>query len=436
MEHARQDLEPQQEVETEEVTVVRLALLSPQAYDRVRKDEAARLGVRVTTLDDQVRQARAAAHVPAGDDVDLPAPQPWLEPVRLTDLLTEITTAIARHVVLPPEMVDLIALWIAHTWVSDQFDHTPRLGITSPTRQCGKSTLLEVLRHLCMRPLKADNVSSSSTFRIVQALSPITLLIDEVDTFLSANDELRGILNSGFEKSGRVLRVAEIKGEHRPVTFRTFAPVALAAIGSLPSTLEDRAIPIRLERKGANEAVEKLRDNGNRDVLRNLASKIARWAADNGMEIGTTVKIPAELGDREGDISVPLVVIADHAGDDWPGRVRRALLKAFRNRAREEASTDIGGALLSDIRRIFGGTTPLRLTSGAICKELAVLEDRPWPEFRNGKPISPAQLASVLRPFGIRPVSIKQTDGAVLRGYRASDFAEAWARYLPPVESA
>jgi hypothetical protein len=41
-----------------DATVRRLAALSPIAYDKVRLDEAVRLGVRVTTLDVEVEKAR------------------------------------------------------------------------------------------------------------------------------------------------------------------------------------------------------------------------------------------------------------------------------------------------------------------------------------------------------------------------------------------
>ncbi len=100
--------------------------------------------------------------------------------------------------------------------------------------------MLDVLRATVFRPIKADNISASGVFRTVEALRPVTLLIDEADSFLGDNEELRGVLNSGFEQSGEVVRVVEIKDEWQPIRFATYAPVALAGIGTLPGTLEDR----------------------------------------------------------------------------------------------------------------------------------------------------------------------------------------------------
>ena len=66
------------------------------------------------------------------------------------------------------------------------------MGIESPEKRCGKTTLLSVLNKLVHRPVPAANISSPAFFRVIQELQP-TLLIDEADTFLvRGNDELRG----------------------------------------------------------------------------------------------------------------------------------------------------------------------------------------------------------------------------------------------------
>ena len=45
---------------------------------------------------------------------------------------------------------------------------SPRLAITSPTRGCGKTTALDVISQLVLRPLPAANVSASAIFRVVE----------------------------------------------------------------------------------------------------------------------------------------------------------------------------------------------------------------------------------------------------------------------------
>jgi putative DNA primase/helicase len=342
-------------------------------------------------------------------------------------LLDSLVDAVRRHVVLSPAAADVVALWIAHTWAYPGFDHSPRLGITSPTRRCGKSTLMEVLRLTCCRTLKADNVSASGVFRTVEALCPLTLLVDEADTFLRDAEELRGVLNSGFESSGQVIRVVERNGEHVPVVFATYCPVALAAIGELPATLGDRAVPIRLERKAASEKVQKMRASGNRAALSDLARKLTRWAADTRGALVTDPVLPDAMSDREGDISVPLLAIADHAGPEWAVRGRKALLEMFGLRAAAEGNTEIGVLLLVDIRALFGDAE--KMPSAKLCEQLAKMEDRPWPEWRQGKPMTQTQLATALKPFRIRPTTIREGDSTP-KGYERKAFEEAWSRYL------
>lgn len=415
----------------EAVEIARLATLDPIEYDRERQAAAELLGCRVGTLDEMVQAARPQSEAATGRGVVLPEAEPWPETVSTEELLSALSSAIRSHVILPATMADAVALWCAHTWVYDRFQHTPRLSVTSPAKRCGKSTLLDILRALSHRPLKADSISASGVFRTVEALAPLTLLIDEADTFLADNEELRGILNSGFEASGQVIRVVEVKDEWQPIRFATFAPVALAGIGSLPGTLEDRALPIVLQRKAASETVTRLRESGARDRLNDLARKLARWAQDRALRLSRDPAMPAELGDREADVSVPLVAIADDAGPVWSARARKALLDVFGRRAREEGTLETGALLLADIKAVFASTKSDRIASEDLCRALADMEDRPWPEWKQGKAITPPQLARALKPFGLRPGTIRMASGATPKGYYADAFTLAWERYLP-----
>jgi hypothetical protein len=209
--------------------------------------------------------------------------------------------------------------------------------------------------------------------------------------------------------------------------FATYCPVALAAIGELPATLGDRAVPIRLERKAASEKVQKMRASGNRAALSDLARKLTRWAADTRGALVTDPVLPDAMSDREGDISVPLLAIADHAGPEWAVRGRKALLEMFGLRAAAEGNTEIGVLLLVDIRALFGDAE--KMPSAKLCEQLAKMEDRPWPEWRQGKPMTQTQLATALKPFRIRPTTIREGDSTP-KGYERKAFEEAWSRYL------
>ena len=418
---------------TDALEIARLAGLPRLDYEREREAAAAGLGCRVSVLDDLVKAAQAATEAATGRGIKLREVTPWHQPVQLGQLLDDIARAIGRHVILPPGAATALCLWSAHTWVYQQFDHSPRLAIRSPTKRCGKSTLLEVVEALAHRPMQSGSISASGAFRIVETLAPVTLLLDETDSFLADKEELRGVLNSGFHRSGFVVRVQEIEGEHQPVQFATFAPVAFAGIGQLPDTLEDRSVPIVLQRKGAGETVDRLRAPGARTHLAELAAKLARWAEDQGPALGTDPPMPSELNDREQDISVALLAIADQAGGSWPKRGRDALVGLFSRRAKEAGTMENGAMLLADIRDALTENGATQMPSAELAERLGKLEERPWPEWRQGKPMTAPQLARALAPFGVRPANIRR-GMEVVKGYRREHFEEAWTRYLPAKE--
>jgi hypothetical protein len=63
-----------------------------------------------------------------------------------------------------------VSLWIAHTFVYQRFTVTPRLMVTSPVRGCGKTTLLDLLEAMCVRPLKSDSITAASIYHAVDRL--------------------------------------------------------------------------------------------------------------------------------------------------------------------------------------------------------------------------------------------------------------------------
>ena len=141
--------------------------------------------------------------------------QPWNEPVDGKLLLDEIEGVLKGHVVLPRWAAETLALWCVHTYGFELRDVGTYIGIESPEKRCGKSTLLGVLRRLVNRPVMATNISSPAFFRVIEETQP-TLLIDEADTFLAGNDELRGILNAGYSReTAYVIRVSGVEGGGR-----------------------------------------------------------------------------------------------------------------------------------------------------------------------------------------------------------------------------
>jgi hypothetical protein len=343
-------------------------------YDRVRVEEAERLGIRVSTLDEEVEKFRESdeGSSRAGRALELPLPDPWPTPVDGAKLLDDLSQAILRFVFMPREAALAVALWIVHAHASEASMITPRLVITAPEKRCGKTTLLRVIDALVPKALLAANITAAAIFRTVEQARP-TLLIDEADTFLRDNEELRGVLNYGHSREGQVVRLVVVGDDYEPRAFSTWCPVAIATIDWLPSTIEDRSIKIVMRRRRRDEHVERFRED-RKEQLTAFARMARRWGDDHTDKLRQADPIMAdELHDRAADNWRPLVAIADATGGDWPRLAREAATVLSDAGAAEPDSR--GTMLLGDIRSAFQIKNTDRLSSDDIVYSLVALEE-------------------------------------------------------------
>ena len=409
----------------EDVEIRRLAKLPTIEYDRQRKVAAASLGIGVRALDAAVKEAGAEDKITTGQGrpLELPAIEPWPTPVDGAALLDDIRNSVRKYLVLPEGSAEILALWVVHTHAYECSGHSPRLAITSPEKGCGKTTTLDIVAELVARPLSTSNATTAAVFRTIEKASP-TLLIDEADTFLKNNEELRGILNAGHRRGGQIIRT--VGEDHEPRQFSTWAPAAIAMIGRLPDTLEDRSVSISLRRKKPTESVQQFRGDRCPD-LKIIARKIARWVADNREALAAADPDTGTLFNRPADNWRPLLAIADLAGGNWPG-IARAVAEAAETAKNDQSMRSM---VLSDIRDIFAARPGVdRLPSAVLADDLGALENRPWSEWRNGRPITAAALARLIAPFGITP-GTKRHGSSTFKGYLLAAFADAFESYLP-----
>ena len=243
------------------------------------------------------------------------------------------------------------------------------------------------------RPLLTENMSVAVLFRVIEAQTP-TVLADECDTWLRDNEELRGLLNAGHRRGGQALRCEGESNEVR--AFNVFAPAVICGIGTLPGTLHDRSIVIRLERAKPGELRERF-DSRHVENEKELCRKLARFVAENTARLETCdPKLPDGAFNRLADNWRPLFAIAEIAGGDWPKRAADAFAKLT---SREDSDAQgVGAALLADIAETFAAASVDKLPSAEIVEALAKIEGREWAEWGGArKPISPNQLAKLLK---------------------------------------
>lgn len=409
-----------------DTAIQRLAALSPLQYDQVRKTEAKTLGVRPGTLDAAVKEARKGSDA---DDLPFTNVDPWPEPVDPATLLADIGTTIRRFIVCDKEVSHAVALWVAMTWFIDVVQVAPLAVITSPEKRCGKSLLLSLLRRLSARAITVSNVSPPALFRTIDAWNP-TLLIDEADTFMKDNEELRGLLNSGHTRdSAYVIRTV---GENfTPTRFNTWGAKALAGIGHIADTLMDRAIILELRRKLVHEKVERIRYS-EPGLFEKFQSKLARFADDYSDKVRQArPPLPNSLNDRAQDNWEPLLAIAMTASNEWLEIGTKVALKLSGG---ESASQTVGTELLSDIQVIFKEKKVDRIATAELLQALCSDDEKLWKTYSKGFPITPRQLANKLKAYGIYSKTIR-IGFDTAKGYEKDLLAEAFSRYIPSPSS-
>jgi putative DNA primase/helicase len=285
--------------------------------------------------------------------------------------------------------------------------------------------------------MMVSNASAAALFRIIEQAGP-TLLLDEADSFVKTNEDLRGIIDAGHRYDGNVVRCVETPDGFEPRLFSVWAAMVLAAIGHLPSTIEDRCVKVRQRRRLKEEKVDTLRI-GRTGNLETIARKAARWVKDNAAEIeGADPIIPTNIINRQADNWLPLFAVADLAGPRWGQYARDAAVKIFGS-----GETSMRELLLTDIQELFN--TPLRniglaeqfatpLPGALFTKEILQFlhskDDRPWPEWgKDRKPMTGPQLATMLKPLRIPTGKAVRRGEEVAKGYRREDFADAFKRY-------
>jgi len=85
--------------------------------------------------------------------------------------------------------------------------------------------------------------------------------------------------------------------------------------------------------------------------------------------------------------------------------------------------------LLADLQELFRESEGNQLSTEDILNSLAAMDERPWPEWRKGKPITARQLAKLLKPFGIQSKNIRFRN-EISKGYELSDCQDVFLRYI------
>lgn len=341
-------------------------------------------------------------------------------------MMSAVYSFLGRFVCYPTEDAQVAhTLWCAHAHLMSHWESTPRLAFLSAEPASGKTRALEITELLVPNPVATVNVTPAYLFRKVGAEQGATILFDEIDTVFGPkakdNEDIRGLLNAGHRrgaKTGRcVVRGKTVETEE----ITAYAAVALAGLGWLPDTILSRSVIVRMKRRRPDQKVEAYRRRIHAPQGDLIRQEIEIWATNAQPE---WPDMPAQIQDRDADVWEPLLAVADAIGGEWPERARRAAVSFVS--ASKDIEPSLGVRLLADIRVVFGNLDVM--TSRDLLAELVKLEESPWGDLY-GKELDQRGLAKRLREYEIKPCVIRMASGT-FRGYRRSDFKEAWDSYL------
>lgn len=401
-----------------------LANISKLEYALQRIAAANNLGMPVTLLDNLVKDARQQQV--RNDKANLVFDvEPCDYPVDGNELANKIFELVNKYIVCEVAVAVATTLWIFFTWVVDVSHIAPIAWINAPEKRCGKTQLAIFISKLCYRPLLASNISAPAMFRSIEKYRP-TLIIDEADTFIKDNPELRGIFNAGFSRDNPYI-IRSVGDDHEPTPFFVFCPKVISGIGNIPETVRDRSISLELRRKMPNEVKSRLKDL-TKTTTNKLCSELARWSSDNIDKVNSfDVDLPSQINDRAQDCWEILFKVAGVLGGDWNNKVRNACL-FIANVENEEPS--LNEQLLLDIQEIFEHKRQNKIFTEDLILALCSDPEKNWQSYNRGKPMTPKQLANRLKGYGISPKKVRLGE-TVKSGYDKSEFLDTFKRYLP-----
>lgn len=348
---------------------------------------------------------------------------------RKAELIADVMETLRRYVVMSPPKLLVVAVWIVHTHCIQSAEQTPYLAITSPEKQCGKSRLLDLLELLAARAWLTVLPSDAVVYRYVNQKQP-TMLLDEIDAIFNPRtadryEGLRALLNSGHRRGAKVPRC--VGATNKIVEFSTFCPKALAGIGSLPDTVADRSLPIRLERRTREEPVEKFLRHEAQPDAEELHNRISEWAEQNRDALaGEHPEMPDELSDRMQEGCEVLVAIADRLGC---GEELRSALVALLCADRLDDRESLRLRLLRDVKSAFDAEGTRRLSTARLLARLNADAEAPWGTYY-GRGMDAHDFSKLLAPYGIKSTTVNLGKGKPrAKGYKREDFYQVWERY-------
>lgn len=317
-------------------------------------------------------------------------------------IIDAVSAFVRRFVFLKDESLYLlVAVWIVASYLVQEFDYAGYLFAYSPEPQSGKTTLLDVLDLLVANSSGIQIAPTPATmFRTADGK---TQLLDEIDTWMN-HEELRSVLNAGFQKGAKVSRVERNADTgFKAHEYSVYGPKALAGIGlnKLTRATRDRTFALSMVRQTKAEKRTRLRRRLVAPEANALKKRLEEWARknrDSVVRIYHDANFPYlnQFGDRTMDIADPLAAVVEVAfEEDSRPAAQEKLAEAIRTTRNEQQSPTSDHRILRHLFELTETEDPLVGNATELAKMCGNLAEPPN-EFA---------LGHLLHNYGFKPES-------------------------------
>lgn len=329
----------------------------------------------------------------------------------------------------------VLSLWTVATYLWSRFSAFPYLVITSATKRSGKTLVSELAGFAASRARNITGATPPSVFRMIRD-EQATLIMDEAERMSSENASLmRELLNSGYRRGQTIPRVGK-GGENE--YWPSYCPKVFVLIGDVSDTLRDRSVIIIMRRSEAPQRYQYDKAQAEGESLREKLGLLVKDIEQLVTETYATHAGLAFLPPRDEEIWLPLFAVCAVLAPERVEELQRIAVDmatektsapmrytAQAQKDAEESATasEYGVRLLRDLIALAQRDGVVWTLD--VIEQLKAMPLAPWRKYR-GDGLNEMTLASLLRPFRIRPRQIRRRkQGKLARGYTVEQLQDA-----------
>lgn len=217
--------------------------------------EVIRYGGKPMFLIKDQKGVRLSEAIITGDQVIKPLdPPPWLPPeypperVDVWELYQAIYVFVYTYVdLLRVGYYAVVAMWVMASWLQEALPIAVYLNLLG-RMETGKTKLIvDVLRELAYRGIPSTVITGPGLFRTVQEYRP-TLLIDESEFITKKKEDLIAVINAGYRRGVKVIRIEEVGKRREPRTYDVFGFKAMGGTEELNEITASRNILLKMHK--------------------------------------------------------------------------------------------------------------------------------------------------------------------------------------------